>query len=966
MSETILARYQVLDGAVGFLTASGLAPATLMPAGGHQSATLSFWAEQVEGGGGGPLVSVGGPNATQARVSLASRPDAAADVELRDDTWAIDPSQDDTTSPWLPNRAVHWALVWDAPASALRVYRGGVLLCTQNLATWTPRTIAASLLKFYFDAPNGARGCWFANIHVHAAALSAANIADLAAAGPRWNIRVPFGGWPGFNPGVVAWEEEADALGRIANTGTGGPCYLQLAPNVRSVRPPVYAISRYDLVLDEHGVARDLAQEATPEQKAWLAETGGCWSYSDSGTPPLGGGEAKNPLAPGPATLLFWYRQDVAGEGSVVLHSPVELTASLSGGQLVLSLYETPGSAHALNAWHLIAITADGSQLRLYVDGVLDVTVNASDWLDGRISFGNSADSNGLPPPDTVVFYPRHEFARLAVFQRVLAPAELLELVGASVFRDLRRPFGAWAGETPLGYWVDRPVRSRVRNRGLADVRRRQPPRATYPPRRTYLRTPGTSGSFWGMHDAELVAGLFFPRGGGVGAATLRFWVRRPLAPVHDTGTFAEILAGNASLSVGLVDGESLDLVISDGLYSGNSGGLATTALMSASWHAVTVVSDPVANQVRVAVDGVVSPPISTAGLARPPANYYTQYDVAFGSKLAPGEEMDADFACIDVWDEALTAEQIAALWRAGWGFDARRDNADIGWYPRAGVPGTGHPAFSWPGPASPGGMAVPGATVPRPDVWPVTTAPPLVARGSASSHAFASEFRAWAASTHRIAAYSSSWWNEAAMDPGLWSLTVSDPAEYERVFGEIPRVCRVAMDGYGVVWLDVDAALQARVSYRLSTPPDAVGQDDNPLELHAAAPVRVNKADDIPALLDIDAPLRSGFRLAPSRDYAMAGELATVEKMIWAALLTPRGGYDWSPAFGTRLRWKRLRDEDIRAEQRRIEAMVRAVPYVKACHASLLFEQDEVVIDLRVETDFGPFYARRTVGHAA
>lgn len=130
------------------------------------------------------------------------------------------------------------------------------------------------------------------------------------------------------------------------------------------------------------------------------------------------------------------------------------------------------------------------------------------------------------------------------------------------------------------------------------------------------------------------------------------------------------------------------------------------------------------------------------------------------------------------------------------------------------------------------------------------------------------------------------------------------------------------------------------------------------PTELHTAPMPAV-------PLLDLDMPVvpAAGIGVAPSGDYRLRGELAAVEKVIWATLLTPAGSLDWDPGFGAALSHKRLAPSDLAAVRRRVKQLVEGVPYVARVEVQVLFEQDEVVIALEVETDFGSLSTRREVG---
>ncbi len=139
-------------------------------------------------------------------------------------------------------------------------------------------------------------------------------------------------------------------------------------------------------------------------------------------------------------------------------------------------------------------------------------------------------------------------------------------------------------------------------------------------------------------------------------------------------------------------------------------------------------------------------------------------------------------------------------------------------------------------------------------------------------------------------------------------------------------------------------------------------------LAITCPLPTQLHTAPTVPALLDIDAPVipANGFTLAPSGDYKLTGELATVEKILWATILTPLGALDWDPAFGSRLELKRLRPVDLAAERRRIAQLAATVPYVTRVDVQLLFEDDEVLVSLVVETNFGSFPTQRPAAGGA
>lgn len=126
--------------------------------------------------------------------------------------------------------------------------------------------------------------------------------------------------------------------------------------------------------------------------------------------------------------------------------------------------------------------------------------------------------------------------------------------------------------------------------------------------------------------------------------------------------------------------------------------------------------------------------------------------------------------------------------------------------------------------------------------------------------------------------------------------------------------------------------------------------------------PTLLHTSPTVPPMLDIDAPIvpANGLTVAPSGDYKLTGELATVEKVIWSALLTKSGELDWDPQFGANLRHKRLRPADLSAERRRIVQLVEAVPHVTRAEVQLLFSDDEIAVAVYAETDFGTLETRR------
>jgi hypothetical protein len=211
-----------------------------------------------------------------------------------------------------------------------------------------------------------------------------------------------------------------------------------------------------------------------------------------------------------------------------------------------------------------------------------------------------------------------------------------------------------------------------------------------------------------------------------------------------------------------------------------------------------------------------------------------------------------------------------------------------------------------------------------------------------------------WPLGDHTLGAWPTTSWRDEAQAPENWSLAFQTPSD-EEVFGEPPRVVAVTVREDGVLALDIDAQLRPGIVMVL-TGDQVITTGDVSESVAGPYPRLLHTAPTVPPLLDIDAPLipPNGIRLTASGDYALAAELVTVEKMLWAAILTPAGSLDWDPGFGGAIEMKRLRPADLVETRRRIEQLARAVPYVVSAKVQILFENDEAVIAIDAETQFG------------
>lgn len=433
------------------------------------------------------------------------------------------------------------------------------------------------------------------------------------------------------------------------------------------------------------------------------------------------------------------------------------------------------------------------------------------------------------------------------------------------------------------------------------------------------------------------------------GTVTAIFWFRILSGGAASGTQFLFADKGGLGLFATLLD-ETYGLTV----YNAETITEAATTRDVDTWYLATLVNDTVTNDVEFFIDGV-----------------------SVGSAVSAIDELDGDFLLggVPVADALADIEFTSVIY-----YDSGKSAASLVALSAAGIDHDPGVTFGdWTGDVPPLWWHI-GLAQLTPDYLPtyldiepngagVTNsgdggAGTLAAfRGGVSDDS--SDFWAWPISTHRIGVYSTAWWPGSALIASNWHLTydAGEVTTGERVFGECPRVARVTMRADGVLLVDVDAVLQPRVTYVLSVDVDDLAAN-NPGDMSVDGPVpaREHTADLVPALLDIDAPLRAGLRVTDSGDFGMASETRTVEKMLWALVLTPRGSVDWDPQFGSALRAKRLRPMDLKKEHRRLVALAMGVPYVKAAAVQLLFEGDEIVVEFNITSDFGSFYTRRAV----
>ena len=129
--------------------------------------------------------------------------------------------------------------------------------------------------------------------------------------------------------------------------------------------------------------------------------------------------------------------------------------------------------------------------------------------------------------------------------------------------------------------------------------------------------------------------------------------------------------------------------------------------------------------------------------------------------------------------------------------------------------------------------------------------------------------------------------------------------------------------------------------------------------------------ADERAVLVDFDAPtfdangLGGGWRIGDDGAHRLVGGLATIERIVWAHLLTHRGELRHDPTLGTRLRVKHPLTS-IRDEERYLAAQLKRVPYVKSARVTLSQPiADAIDVAVEVQTEIGIIRTRRTVARS-
>lgn len=645
-------------------------------------------------------------------------------------------------------------------------------------------------------------------------------------------------------------------------------------------------------------------------------------------------------VSDGPADLIpsFKLANLLTGEdvASCILRSDIDET------------YPRVGDAGARGEafeWAMHAVVIDATHATCYGNGELNTTVGPSIPLAGRF----------FAASDTVRFFSgglcRGAVCNPAFFARNLSQDELRALYDAGPDHLITAAHtsaggNVWAGENAVVNWIAEPIAGSVANSGTGGVcalalgadmsavasvaAASAVPRigalGVYPPTLVSYRTAGTSGSFFRALGSRM-SRLVFPDGGGLADAfSVFWWVRRPLPHVVQDGTITEIASGASDIRV-TVTNDTLGVRVTDGADEATD---ASITIDDDDWIQIGFTYE-VGTDLIVYVNGLAGAALDTSILTIPDAD--TGLNFTLGANGDGSDYIDASFSAVAGFDEVLTPAQIETLFQRGWTFDPRSE------------PTIPAPPVLWVDGLVDG--VVPSA---------VSDGDPLVPF-SAEVDVEASSFWTWFSGDHRIGFFSTAWFPESAHDPDVWSLVFGDGDDLTSpVFGEVPRVVAVTPREDGALILDIDARAHPGVYYQISAPPDLTDVAWVGCDIYAPLPTLLHTSPTVPALLDIDAPVvpASGFTLAPSGDYLLSGEKTTVEKMIWAALLTPRGSLDWAPNFGSSLRLKRRRPADLAAERRRIVQVVEAIPHVSSASVQLLFDGDEMTVAITAQTNFG------------
>lgn len=171
------------------------------------------------------------------------------------------------------------------------------------------------------------------------------------------------------------------------------------------------------------------------------------------------------------SALVFWSKIDSAGFGGYIVRGggvAVMAAAAPSGGYKILfgSGANPSISTFIFGQRYCIAVTTDGSNHRLYVNGVQEaIYAGAAPFGSAGVTFLGFPDSN-----DGGTFYPRRYAANISFLLAAPSAAALLDIYAAGPTFDVSGGYGVWPGVTPITNYIAAPVGGVVSSRGTDNI----------------------------------------------------------------------------------------------------------------------------------------------------------------------------------------------------------------------------------------------------------------------------------------------------------------------------------------------------------------------------------------------------------------------------------------------------------------------------------------------------------------
>lgn len=169
-------------------------------------------------------------------------------------------------------------------------------------------------------------------------------------------------------------------------------------------------------------------------------------------------------------SLVFWSRLTSAGFGGWVVRGGGVYVAALASGdgyKLRFGLGTLVSTrTFTFDTRYCIAVTTDGSNHRLYVDGVQEsIYAGVAPFGSGGVTFLGWPDSDAGG-----TFYPRRYAANIAFFDALLAITDLVSIYTAGPTFDMATAFDTWAGAIPRAYYTAEPDALVVSSQGAEAI----------------------------------------------------------------------------------------------------------------------------------------------------------------------------------------------------------------------------------------------------------------------------------------------------------------------------------------------------------------------------------------------------------------------------------------------------------------------------------------------------------------